>query len=209
MINENFTPEKKELKDASVFRALFKDNLDKNPEEALNLLNEAIEKELIDPKREGDHKQNDLMHIFAEKGEWEKVKEIIEVTIKSHSQKGRILFYELRSGNKYTGPRVKEKRKEDYTSEEIKNLEVIDYETCIIAIRVEKFSEAEDFINNFRKKDISRADHLSRELMNKYIELKNFKEAKRVVEELTDKEGSTKGRIKYLEKVTGLSYEKI
>jgi len=69
----NATPKKENLNETSkkeqadLFRETFKEIKKENLNEALKLLNEAIEKKLIDPEHEGDHKQNNLMHAFADK----------------------------------------------------------------------------------------------------------------------------------------------
>ena len=195
---------------AGLFRQQFKEEKENEPAKALESLNIAIEKGLIDPTHEGDHKQDELMHAFADRDDWDKVKEIITQTVKPDSQKGRILFYELNSGKKYDGPRVAEKKLEDYSQEEIEKHQITDYDSCMEAIRMEKFEEAELHIQALRENNkIDEADHLSRELMNKHIEKENLPEAKRVVTELTDKSGSIEGRKRHLKNLAGKPFEEI
>jgi len=75
---------------------------------------------------------------------------------------------------------------------------------------MEKFEEVEQYIQEQRNnKEIDKADYLTRELMKKFIEKENYKEAKRVVEEMTDKPGSITGRKKHLENLTDLAFDKI
>ena len=200
----------RENEKANLFRQRFDEIKETSPDEALGILNEAIENELIDPSQEGDRLQDVLMHIFADSNNWEKVTEIISQTINSHSQKGRILYFELKSDLSYTGTRVKEKSVEDYSPDEIEKHEVGDYDSCIVAIRMEKFADVETYIQILRdENEIDTADHLTRELMDIYIQKKDFGNAKRVVDELTDKSESIKGRQEHLENLAGIPFEKI